>query len=99
MVEMIEYQDGAVVSRTFSKGKAGSFTLFAFDEGEELTEHTVPWDAFVEVLDGEVELEIDRVPVKAVSGDTVLMPGGKSHSVKAVSRFKMLLTLIRNQSD
>ena len=99
MAEMIDYQEGAVVSRTFSKGKAGSFTLFAFDEGEELTEHTVPWNAFVQVLDGEVELTIDGSPVTASAGQTVLMPGGRPHAVHALGRFKMLLTLIRNEVD
>jgi quercetin dioxygenase-like cupin family protein len=91
----LAYQAGAVVSRTLAKTRGGSFTLFAFDAGQELSEHTAPFDAFVQVLDGEVELVIGGESVPARAGETVLMPAGIPHAVKARTRFKMLLTLLR----
>lgn len=91
----LAYQGGAVVSRTLAKTRGGSFTLFAFDAGQELSEHTAPFDAFVQVLDGEVELLIGGAPVVAGAGETVLMPAGIPHAVKARTRFKMLLTMLR----
>jgi quercetin dioxygenase-like cupin family protein len=93
--EALAYQAGAVVSRTLAKTRGGSFTLFAFDEGQELSEHTAPFDAYVQVVDGEVELVIGGESVPARAGETVLMPAGIPHAVKARTRFKMLLTLIR----
>jgi quercetin dioxygenase-like cupin family protein len=91
----VEYAPGSVVSRTIAKGRAGSLTLFAFDAGEELSEHTAPFDAFVQVLDGAVELTIGGERVIARSGETVRMPAGIPHAVRAVERFKMLLSMIR----
>lgn len=91
----IAYAPGSVVSRTLAKGRAGSLTLFAFDVGEELSEHTAPFDAFVQVLDGVVELTIGGTPVLARTGETVRMPAGVPHAVRAVERFKMLLSMIR----
>jgi quercetin dioxygenase-like cupin family protein len=94
-VDAVAYSDGAIVSRTVVKGSAGTLTVFAFDEGEELSEHSAPFDAYVLVLDGEVELTIGGVPVRAKTGETVLMPADIPHGVVAVERFKMLLTMFR----
>lgn len=95
LAELLDYAPGAVVSRTLVKSKAGTLTVFAFDQGEELSEHTTPFDAHVQVLDGRAELVIGGESVFAEAGETVLMPARVPHAVKAVERFKMLLTLIR----
>jgi quercetin dioxygenase-like cupin family protein len=91
----LAYQPGAIVSRTIAKAKGGSVTLFAFDAGQELSEHTAPFDAFVQVLDGAVELTIGGEKVVARPGETVRMPAGIPHAVRAVEAFKMLLTMVR----
>jgi quercetin dioxygenase-like cupin family protein len=93
--DAVEYAPGSVVSRTISKSRGGTLTLFAFDQGEELSEHTAPFDAFVQVLDGEVELTIGGAPVIARAGELVRMPAHVTHAVKARTRFKMLLSMIR----
>ena len=95
LADQIAYSPGSVVSRTIARGRAGSLTLFAFDAGEELSEHTAPFDAFVEVLDGEVELTIGGAKVLARTGETVRMPAGVPHAVRAVGPFKMLLSMVR----
>jgi quercetin dioxygenase-like cupin family protein len=92
----LDYVPGAVVSRTLAKARGGTITLFAFDAGQELSEHTAPFDAFVQVLDGAVELVIGGEPVVASAGETVRMPAGVPHSVRALERFKMLLSLVRD---
>ncbi len=91
----LAYQPGAIVSRTIAKAKGGSVTLFAFDAGQELSEHTAPFDAFVEVLDGSVELTIGGEKVVARAGETTRMPAGIPHAVRAPEPFKMLLTMVR----
>jgi quercetin dioxygenase-like cupin family protein len=91
----LEYQTGAVVSRTIAKNRGGSLTVFAFDVGQELSEHTAPFDAVVTVLDGSVELTIGGDTVLASAGETVLMPANVPHAVKARERFKMLLSMVR----
>jgi quercetin dioxygenase-like cupin family protein len=93
---LVEYADGAVVSRTLVKGKTGTLTVFAFDAGEELSEHTAPFDAYVTVLDGTAELNIDGLTVPCATGETVRMPAHIPHAVHAAERFKMLLTLFRD---
>lgn len=93
---LVEYSLGAVVSRTLRKGETGTLTVFAFDEGQELSEHTAPFDAWVQVLDGRVELTIGGRGISASTGELVLMPGGIPHAVRAVERFKMLLIMFRN---
>jgi len=93
--EMAVYQEGAVVSRQIVKEEAGNVTLFAFDEGQELSEHTAPFDALVHVLDGEVEIKISGQPFHLDSGNAIVMPANQPHAVKALKRFKMLLTMIR----
>lgn len=92
---LVSYQDGAVVSRTLIKQPKGTVTLFAFDRGQELSEHTVPHDALVQVLDGEVEITIAGSPNRLRQGEAIVMPGSQPHAVKAVQRFKMMLTMIR----
>lgn len=91
----LDYVDGSIVSRTLAKSRGGSLTVFAFDAGEELSEHTAPFDAFVEVLDGSVELTIGGERITARAGETVRMPAGVPHAVRAVERFKMLLSMVR----
>lgn len=95
LAALVDYQSGAVVSKTLIKHPTGSVTLFAFDEGQELSEHTVPHDALVHVLDGEVEITISGTPHCLRQGDAIVMPGGHPHALKAVKRFKMLLAMIR----
>ena len=95
LAALVDYQRGSVVSRTLKKGQAGTFTVFAFDAGESLSEHTAPFDAFVVVLDGKVELTIGGRPIIAQAGETVLMPANVSHAVRAPEKFKMALVMIR----
>ena len=92
----LAYQPGAIVSRTIAKARGGSFTLFAFDAGQELSEHTAPFDAFVQVLDGVVELTIGGDKVDARAGETVRMPAAIPHAVRALEQFKMILTMVRD---
>jgi quercetin dioxygenase-like cupin family protein len=91
----LSYVPGSVVSRTIAKSRGGSLTLFAFDAGQELSEHTAPFDAFVQVLDGEVELTIGGERVIARPGETVRVPAGIPHAVRALLPFKMLLAMVR----
>jgi quercetin dioxygenase-like cupin family protein len=93
---LADYGEGAIVSRTLVKGPAGSLTVFAFDKGQELSEHSTPFDAYVTVLDGEAILVIGGNEVRAKVGETVRMPAGIPHAVKAPERFKMLLVMLRN---
>ena len=93
---LVEYAEGAIVSRTLAKNDAGTITLFAFDAGQELSEHSAPFDAFVHVLDGEAELIIGGKTVTAGAGELVVMPADVPHAVKAPKQFKMLLTMLRN---
>ena len=90
------YQEGAVVSRILLKRAGGTITLFAFDEGQSLSEHTAPFDAVAHVLEGEADVTIAGKPLKVSAGDMVLMPANQPHAVHASMRFKMLLTMIRS---
>lgn len=94
-VDLVDYAPGGVVSRTLRKSDAGTLTVFAFDAGQELSEHTAPFDAWVLVLDGRVELTIGGRAVQAAAGDLVLMPADVPHAVRASEPFKMLLTMFR----
>ncbi len=96
VVDLVSYQDGAVVSRTVIKREAGNVTLFAFDAGQELSEHTTPYDALVQVVDGEAAITVAGRSYRVRAGDMILMPAHQPHALKAVSRFKMLLTMIRS---
>jgi quercetin dioxygenase-like cupin family protein len=96
LVDLVGYQDGAVVSRTIVKQKTGTVTLFAFDAGQELSEHTAPFDALVEVIDGQAEVTIAGTPHRVGAGEMIIMPANQPHAVKALARFKMVLTMIRS---
>jgi quercetin dioxygenase-like cupin family protein len=92
---LVAYQDGAIVSRTLAKRGGGTVTLFAFDAGQALSEHTAPFDAIAQILDGEAELVIGGTKVPARAGQAVLMPAQVPHAVLAPRRFKMLLVMLR----
>jgi quercetin dioxygenase-like cupin family protein len=96
LADLVAYQDGSVVSRQITKAEAGNVTLFAFDAGQELSEHSAPFDALVHVLDGVAEIRISGKPYTASAGDAIVMPANEPHAVKATERFKMLLTMIRS---
>ena len=97
LLGLVQYADAAVVSRTIVENSAGTLTLFAFDAGQGLSEHSAPFDAVVQILDGEAELTIGGAPVRAVAGQLVIMPANVPHSLKATKRFKMLLTMLREK--
>jgi quercetin dioxygenase-like cupin family protein len=92
---LVDYAPGSIVSRTLVENDAGTVTLFAFDEGQALSEHTAPFEAMVQVLDGRVELTIGGRQVPAEPGQVVVMPADVPHAVRASGRFKMLLTMLR----
>lgn len=94
--DFVHYQDGAVVSREVVKKPAGNVTLFAFDEGQGLSKHTAPFDALVQVLEGVAEILISGQPHRLQGGEMILMPAGQPHALKALKRFKMVLTMIRS---
>lgn len=95
LAELTQYQSGSIVSRTLLQDESGTLTVFAFDAGQALSEHTVPFNAFIQVLDGEAEITIGGKPVLVKTGEIVLMPGRISHKVRAVQRFKMLLSMFK----
>lgn len=95
LAEMVNYQEGAVVSRQITKAEAGNVTLFAFDTGQGLSEHTAPFDALVHVIEGEAEVTISGQPFHLKAGDAIIMPANDPHALKAIQKFKMLLTMIR----
>jgi quercetin dioxygenase-like cupin family protein len=90
------YQEGAVVSRTLLKRAGGTITLFAFDEGQALSEHTAPFDAVAQVLEGEADITVAGKPFRVSAGEMIVMPANQPHAVHAGTRFKMLLTMIRS---
>jgi len=94
--EFVNYQEGAVVSREIVKKPAGSVTLFAFDTGQGLSEHTAPFDALVQVLEGEAEIMVSGQPHRVRGGEMLLLPAGQPHALQAIQRFKMMLTMIRS---
>jgi quercetin dioxygenase-like cupin family protein len=96
LVDLAGYQEGAVVSRTVIDKKTGTVTLFAFAEGQGLSEHTAPFDAMVQVLDGEAEIIISGKSLRVKEGGMVIMPANEPHALRAVKPFKMLLTMIRS---
>jgi hemerythrin-like domain-containing protein/quercetin dioxygenase-like cupin family protein len=93
--DLVEYQSGTIVSRTLAKKNGGTVTLFAFDAGQGLSEHTAPFDAWAYVLDGWVNVTVDGHSVRVDAGQGVLMPGGLPHALQAVERFKMMLVMVR----
>ena len=96
VIDLVEYQKDAIVSRTILDKAAGSVTLFAFDEGQGLSEHTVPFDALVHIIDGEAEVVIADKKVYPKTGEMVVMPANRPHALKAIKRFKMMLTMIQS---
>jgi quercetin dioxygenase-like cupin family protein len=93
--ELVAYQDGTVASRMIVFRDAGNITLFSFDEGEGLSEHTAPFDAVVTILDGECEVWVAGETHRLQEGQTIIFPANKPHALSAVTRFKMMLTMIR----
>lgn len=93
--KLIEYSNDSIVSRTIAESKAGTLTVFAFDTGQGLSEHSAPFDAIVQVIDGNGEFTIGGVPVKVSAGQIIIMPANVPHAVRAVKKFKMLLTMIK----
>jgi len=96
LAEMVSYQEGSVVSRQITKTDAGNVTLFAFDEGQELSEHTAPYDALLHLLEGQAEIHISVQPYELSAGEAIILPANAPHAVKARTKFKMLLTMIRS---
>lgn len=96
LADAAAYQEGSIVSKQLIKKDTGTVTLFAFAEGEGLSEHTAPFDAMVLVLDGEAEVTIAKKPYRLTSGDMIVMPAHQPHALKAVRQFKMLLVMIRS---
>jgi quercetin dioxygenase-like cupin family protein len=96
LLDLVNYQEGAVVSRTLVNRTTGTVTLFAFDDGQGLREHTAPFDALAYLLEGEAEITVSGKPLRTTAGEAVLMPAHQPHSLKALSRFKMVLTMIRS---
>ena len=94
--DLIEYQEGAVVSREIIRKGTGTVTIFAFDKGEGLSEHTAPFDAMVQVMDGKAEIIISGSKNILENGDMIIMPANEPHALNAVERFKMILTMIRS---
>jgi len=95
-LDLVNYQDGSIVSREVVKKPTGTVTAFAFDAGQGLSEHTAPFDALVQVLEGEVEIMIAGKPHHLRGGEMILMPAHQPHALKALQRFKMILTMIRS---
>ncbi len=97
--KMVEYQQNAVVSSEIIKNSSGTVTLFAFDRGQGLSEHTAPYDALVNIIDGEAMVKISGEPRTVKSGEIILMPAGKPHSLEAVEKFKMMLVMIKGHNQ
>jgi len=96
LAKIIEYQEGSVVSKELLKSNSDNITLFAFDEGQGLSEHSAPFDAFVYIVDGEAEVTISGNVHLLRTGEIIIMPADEPHSLKAIKRFKMLLVMIRS---
>jgi quercetin dioxygenase-like cupin family protein len=96
VADLVQYQEGAIVSRILLKKPAGSVTAFAFAAGQGLSEHTVPFDALVQLVDGEADITIAGRPHRLSAGQSILMPANQPHAVQAVTPFKMLLTMLRS---
>jgi quercetin dioxygenase-like cupin family protein len=96
LTDLVNYQEGSVVSRTIVKSATGTVTLFAFDDGQGLSEHTAAFDAMAHLIEGEAEITVSGKPLRVTAGEAVLMPANQPHALKALSKFKMLLTMIRS---
>jgi quercetin dioxygenase-like cupin family protein len=96
LIDLADYQEGSVVSRTVIDKRTGTVTLFAFTEGQGLSEHTAPFDALVYLLEGEAEVIISGQPIRVKGGEMIIMPANQPHALRAVKNFKMILTMIRS---
>jgi len=96
LADLISYQKGSVVSREIINKRAGTVTIFAFDKGEGLSEHTAPFDALIYIIEGEARVFISGKPHQVKKGQIIIMPANKHHALNAVKRFKMLLIMIRS---
>lgn len=99
LVDAVAYADGSVVSKTILKKDVGNITLFSFDKGQGLTEHTSPFDAVVQIIDGVAQITISGVTVRVVAGEMIILPAHQPHSLHGEERFKMLLTMIRQKVE
>ena len=99
LAELVQYGDGAVVSRTLVQASVGTVTVFAFDKGQGLSTHSAPFDALVQILDGSAEITIGEKTVSVSTGESLLMPADIPHGLNAIERFKMLLTMIREKKQ
>jgi quercetin dioxygenase-like cupin family protein len=95
--ELLKYQEGAIVSRVLLKNRGGTVTFFAFDAGEGLSEHTAPFDALVLITEGEAEVTIARENFRVRTGETIVLPANRPHALLAITRFKMLLIMVRDE--
>jgi quercetin dioxygenase-like cupin family protein len=95
-VKDVAYQDGSIVSKEIIKKSTGTVTIFAFDQGQGLSEHTAPFDAMVQIVDGEAEIIISGESHHLKEGETIIMPAGKPHALKALTKFKMMLVMIKS---
>lgn len=96
LIDLVDYQTGSVVSREIISKKTGTVTLFAFDQGQGLSEHTAPFDALVQLIEGEADITISGKTLRLKAGEMVIMPANQPHALKAIKRFKMILTMIRS---
>ena len=96
LTDLVNYQEGPVLSRTLVKRTTGTVTLFAFDEGQGLSEHTAPFDALAHLLEGEAEITVSGKSLRTTAGEAVLLPANQPHALKALGKFKMLLIMIRS---
>ena len=95
--EMVSYQDGSVVSKEIIKKETGTVSLFTFDKGQGLSEHTAPFDALVNIIDGQAEVTISGKSFIVREGEMIIMPANKPHSLKAIEKFKMLLVMVKSR--
>jgi quercetin dioxygenase-like cupin family protein len=96
LIDLVDYQKDSIVSKTFINKKEGSVTFFAFDAGQVLSEHTAPFDAMINIFDGEAEITINKEKYNLSNGDMIILPANIPHAVKALKKFKMLLTMIKS---
>ena len=96
LADLVNYQDGSIISRTIIEKNTGTVTLFAFDEGQGLSEHKAPFDALIFILEGEAEITISGKPYHLKEGEMIIMPANEPHAVKATQKFKMILIMIRS---
>lgn len=97
VAKLVSYQKGSIVSREIIRKSAGTITIFAFDKGQGLSEHTAPFDAMAVILDGEAEITVAGMASRVASGKIIILPAGKPHALKALKKFKMMLVMIRSE--